>query len=719
MSGLFDLRVDGGRWIVEGLRGREALGAAPRFEVLARPPAGGTAALGAVAELSWPLDEGGERTVRAQVDAVEERAEGSARGGAAVLRLAARAGALGDTCDHRVFLDEDAIAVASAVLSAHGIRLDARCARALPRRAQRVQRFESDLSFVSRILAEEGVAWYAHPEEADVLVATDHPAGYEPLAGGPIPVRAPSGLITGRSVWAVRLRQRAVSDKVSLRDFDFQAPSHDLTVDAAVGGGRAERFEHRGGYRDPSLGRALAKIRLEEHRRGRVVLEGTTDARGLTPGRTIELEEGPVDGIAGAWIVTEVSHEGRERGADAAERPYEARFSAVPRGDGYRPARAPRLAVGVQSMSVTGPKGAEIHTDAFGRSRARFRWERERPADDTSSAWLRSVQPPTSGGLFLPRVGWEVLTAFVHGSPDEPLELGRLYTGVDPPPASLPGKGVVSAFGTRTTPGGGGQNGVTFDDTAGNEGMAFAASRDMNEKTEKDKTASVTANDTLSVAASRTTLVGKVCEVKVGGAQTCWIGATRTLNVNANKIVSSASESLLIGGDRSFDVGGDSETEATALSRVVGADKIVAPIEHQSQLVTGASRTLVTGAWMQRAGRSAAVDVAGVSLETVFGAKLIKARSYGLTVKGALLESYASRSVEGGGTVTDGASSEERLDVGAAMNVKGFSVVFVAATRIQIQAGGVTLTITPASVTISGRFDSAQGAKDDSSEDYD
>ncbi|HSN99770.1 MAG TPA: type VI secretion system tip protein TssI/VgrG, partial [Candidatus Nanopelagicales bacterium] len=560
--------------------------------------------------------------------------------------------------------------------------------------------------------ADEGILWFLHPEEADVLVAVDNPSGFAPLAGGPLVIRPPRGLIAARSVWGVSLAHRAVSDKVMLRDFDFRAPAVDLTAESATGQGTSERYERRGGYADPGIGKRLAQVRLEEHRRDRLVLRGTTNARDLCPGCSIELTEGLVDSMNGAWIVTAVEHDGTDA----------LRFAAVPLAGGYRPARtAPKKAGfgGVQTMDVTGPGGAEIHTDKFGRSKARFRWERTRPADDTSSAWLRSVQPPTSGGFFLPRVGFQVLTSFFDGSPDEPLELGRLYTGVDPPPVALPGGKVRSDYASRTTPGGGGFNGVQLDDTAGNEGMAFTASKDLNERTENDKTSSITASDTWTIGGNRSAVVAKVHSLKIGGAQTCTVGGSRAVNVGANKIIAAASESVTIGGARLFDVGGDSHTQAKSLTRMVGAAKMVAPIEHQSQLVTGAASTLVGGSWHQLSGLSASVNVGGASAETVAGAKIIKALSYGLSVRGALTESFASEKIDAGTDAILTASSKGTLRAGGGIKVKGADVVFVADTKIQIKAGGVTITITPGSVTIQGKFKSSQSAVDDANEDYD
>lgn len=740
MSDVFELEIDGEAWQVASVKGHEAVGEPFWFEIVARPEHDVHAEIGASATLRILKEDGSQRAIEAIVDAVTAHpgaaADREETRGRTDIRLVPRLAFLADGIDHAVFLDQDALQTAEAVLSAHAVTLEKRCQRALDKRAQCVQPFESDLAFVTRILAEEGILWFLHREKADVVVAVDDPSGFEALPGDPLIVRASRGLVSGRAAWGVALARRLVSDKVTLRDFDFGAPSLDLTAEAKEGAGTSERYEYRGRYTDPSVGKKLAQIRLEEHRRHRSVLTGTTSARDLVPGGTIDIAEGPIDEMNTTWILTRVEHEGRDRAAHGGtEATYTATFEAVPKEAGHRPARRPFVVAergpsaasltrrpgfgGVETMDVTGASGSEIHTEELGRSKARFRWERTRPADDTSSAWLRSVQPPTSGGFFLPRVGWQVLTTSYQGSPDEPLELGRLYTGVDIPPQGLPGKKVCSDFVSRTTPGGGSVNGLQMNDTAGNEGMTFTASKDFNEKTENDKTADITANDGWTIGANRKTVVTKVFEQSVGGAQTYTVGGSRTVNVDANKMIKAASESVLVGGARIFNIGGDDATQSASLSRLVGAAKMVAPIEHQSQLVTGPATILVGGAWKQLAGLSAAVDVGGANVETVAGAKSIKCKDYGLSVKGAFTETFASMKVESGSHTVDTASSRQSVRSGGGITIKGADVVFTAQTKIQIKAGGVTLKITPGSVTITGKFKSSQSAKDDSDESYD
>ncbi|MBK8259646.1 MAG: type VI secretion system tip protein VgrG [Polyangiaceae bacterium] len=734
MSDVFELTIDGVAWQVASIQGHEALGEPFSFDLTARPESDQTAEIGAAATLTLVKEDGSVRTIEGLVDRVTSHPGGitdrKETRGRTDIRIVPNIAPLADTVDHAVFLDQDALQIAEAVLTAHQIQVEKRCQRTLDKRAQCVQAFESDLTFVTRILAEEGIVWFLHPEKANVVVVVDHAAGFEPLPGDPLAVRPSEGLASGRSVWGVALSERAVPDKVTLRDFDFEAPSLDLTAEAKVDQGASERYEYRGRYTDPSVGKKLAQIRLEEHRRDRVVLRAITNSRELVPGGTITLEEGPLDAVNTTWVITRVTHSGGNRSGvtSSGGTTYQATFEAVPKDNGYRPARSaanpgtltsrPGFG-GVQTMDVTGSSGAEIHTEQYGRSKARFRWERTRPNDDTASAWFRSVQPPTSGGFFLARVGWQVLSTFYQGSPDEPLELGRLYTGTDIPPQGLPGKKVCSDFVSRTTPGGGSVNGLQMNDTAGNEGMTFTASKDFNERTENDKTTTVTSNDTWTIGANRTTVVTKVFSQGVGGAQTYTVGGSRTVNVDANKAIQAASESITIGAARIMDIGGDNQTQSSSLSRLVGAAKTVAAIEHQSQLVTGPATILVGGTWAQLAGLSAAVDVGGANVETVAGAKSIKCLTYGLSVKGAFAENYASKKVESGTDTLDAASSRASIRAGGSINIKGADVVFTAQTKIQIKAGGVTVKITPGSVTITGKFKSSQSAKDDSNESYD
>jgi type VI secretion system secreted protein VgrG len=724
LANAFQLEIDGSdvAWRVRGVAGTARVHAPWRFELeVAAHHAGGSPVevpvgdlLGRNARLVWLLADGGERSASGVISEVDT-SFGTYRI-VVIHKLALLEGAV----DHRVFVDQDPIAIVTAVLDEHGLSLENLVHRILPKRAQCVQAFETDLAFVSRLLTEEGIAYYLPIDQADMISVTDHAAGYPDLPGvGPLPVRDRGGLGAGESVYQPRIRQQLVSTRVSLRDYDFKKPELDQSASAAMGEMRLERYEYPGWYEEPSLGKELAQIRLDQFRGRRVILSGKTASRALSAGYVIELESENAR-YGGRFLLLEVTHRASEGGAAIAESDlFVSEFVAVPAEAGHRPERpAPPRLGGVQTATVTGPSGAEIHSEQYGRVKVHHRWDRERPFDDTSSTWARVVQPPTSGGFLLPRTGWEALVSFHERSADVPLVLGRLYNGIATPPSSLPGKKVVSAFGTMTTPGGGSVNGITLDDDAGNEKMSLAASKDFNEKTENNKNTSVTSTDTWTVGANHNVIVGQVFNQTVGGAQSYAVAGSREVNVTANKVVSAASETVIIGGLRLFNIGGDYITSASSVTRLVGAAKAELGIEHINRAVKGPSTTLVAGSWSVLAGTTNNINVSGASTELIGGAKSIDAAKYYLNVKGAYSETFASRAVDAGGDREEGFSAAASYSIGGATTIKGSDVTVKATAKLTITAGGVTISMTPGSIEISGDFKGDVDAIDDGKVDY-
>ncbi|WP_020652096.1 type VI secretion system Vgr family protein [Massilia niastensis] len=168
-------------------------------------------------------------------------------------------------------------------------------------------------------------------------------------------------------------------------------------------------------------------------------------------------------------------------------------FDAVRRGIPLAPAFDPRTDLPhpqLQSAIVTGPPGEDVHCDALGRVKIRFPGMRSADhrhahgagASDTpaDSAWVRVASnwagngpgaQQQSGALGLPRVGSEVLVAFLGGDPDRPVILSQLYNQRAHPPAlsrlgELPGNRYLSGMRSREI---GGQRGnqLCFDDTRG------------------------------------------------------------------------------------------------------------------------------------------------------------------------------------------------------------------------------------------------------------
>lgn len=180
-------------------------------------------------------------------------------------------------------------------------------------------------------------------------------------------------------------------------------------------------------------------------------------------------------------------------GCELSETRIKVAFTAVRRGISFVPMFDPQVDVPnvpMQSAIVVGPEGEEVHCDELGRVKVRFR--STRPADhehaqgagasdsDVDSAWIRVANSwagngPGSqnqcGSLHLPRVGSEVLVAFLSGDPDRPIIVGQTYNlGAQPPALSqageLPGNRYLSGLRSREV-NGSRANRLRFDDTKG------------------------------------------------------------------------------------------------------------------------------------------------------------------------------------------------------------------------------------------------------------
>jgi type VI secretion system secreted protein VgrG len=171
--------------------------------------------------------------------------------------------------------------------------------------------------------------------------------------------------------------------------------------------------------------------------------------------------------------------------------PVRVRFTAVRRGVPIVPAFDARTDLPhpqLQSALVVGPANEEVHCDSLGRVKIRFPGMRTRDHEHAhsagasnsplDSAWVRVASSWAGNGpgshqqcgtLGLPRVGSEVLVAFLGGDPDRPIVLAQLFNGQAVPPAlspngELPGNRYLSGLRSREVNGQRG-NQLRFDDT--------------------------------------------------------------------------------------------------------------------------------------------------------------------------------------------------------------------------------------------------------------
>ncbi|MFO0608825.1 MAG: type VI secretion system tip protein TssI/VgrG [Polyangiales bacterium] len=459
---------------------------------------------------------------------------------------------LSQRLDSRIWQELPVVDIVRDVLRAAGVyephgRLDVPDAlRALPAREYCVQHRETDLDFVLRLLQEEGIPFtFRHDDEGgEALVLVDESPAWQPaplMAGDAVPVTDAAMHVTEtESIASFEPRRQVRPTGVSLRDFDFTRPratAMDLTRTFPTRGTR-ELYEsparlslHE--YDDEAHaypqhdGARHARVRHEAQHASARTAQGRGNVTGFAPGRSFTLRGHHRGEMDVAWLLTEVEHVGQAwstapadvrastrvlealrdaglelpDGGHAVGERYRNRFRCIPATVPWRPLRStPRpLVHGLQTARVVGPAGEEIHTDFHGRIKVQFHWDRLGREDEGSSVWMRVSQSwsgPGWGFVFIPRIGMEVLVAFLEGDPDRPMVVGCVYNGENHTPYGLPDAKTVSTIKTWSSPTTGGYNEIRFEDRAGEEQVYVQAERNHDTLVKNDQTLHVQRNRT-------------------------------------------------------------------------------------------------------------------------------------------------------------------------------------------------------------------------------
>ncbi|HEJ5503750.1 TPA: type VI secretion system tip protein VgrG, partial [Pseudomonas aeruginosa] len=416
--------------------------------------------------------------------------------------------------NQRIFQHLTVPRIVALILEEHGILADAyrfQLGTRYPEREYCVQYDESDLHFVQRLCAEEGIHFhFRHSAEAHLLVFGDDQTVF-PRLGRPTAYVHDSGLVADEPVikrFSLRLASRTT--RTTRRDYDFEKPR--LLLEAgnrpaadAPAEPDLEDYDYPGRFVDRQRGKLLSQRALERHRADRRLGEGVSDQPLLVSGHFLEIAEHPRAEWNDLWLLTEVFHQGKQpqvleenvtsdmsASTDDFRQGYRNRFLATPWEVFFRPPLEhpkPRV-LGSQTAVVTGPPGEEIHCDRYGRVRVQFHWDREGQGDDKSSCWLRVASGWAGngyGGIVIPRVGMEVLVDFLEGDPDQPLVSGCVYHAAHPVPYELPANQTRSVFKSLSSPGGGGYNELRIEDRKGQEQIFVHAQRDWDENIEHDQ----------------------------------------------------------------------------------------------------------------------------------------------------------------------------------------------------------------------------------------
>jgi len=555
-----------------------------------------------------------------------------------------------------------------------------------------VQYRESDFDFVSRLLEEEGIFYFfTHSEDEHQLLLGDGAGAYLEMAGGTLlPLRERDGRVSDEEhASALAQVHRLRPGKVVVRDFDFKKPALDLTAQPAGSGGfdALELYDFPAGHVEPSEGKRRGKVRLEEQLQSERTQSGVSVSPRLCPGHFFELDAL----VQGKLLAVEVQHVGHQpeehtRHAVLGQGRYQNEFRCMPSDVPFRPRRrTPRPVIsGIQTATVTGAPGDEIHPDAHGRIKVQFHWDREGGQDDKSSCWIRPGQVwggPAWGGLFLPRVGQEVVIRFFEGDPDRPLITGAVYNGQNPTPYALPDEKTRSTLRSSSSPNSDGFNELRFEDAAGQEQVFLHAQKDDELHTLNDKTQEVRANEALLVKKNRQRTIEGHQKLTVLHEDMSLVEGSQTLQVSGNR-------TSTVSGSHDEEVEGNQAVTVSGMETLSVVQAAVTTVVAAAALNVGAAYSInVALAKNEAVGGLKSVQVGGASSEYVAGSRQEDVAGNHSTQVGSDFQSQVK------GSMSRAAGKDQKDDVGAKAHTQVEKSVATLAKSFQLKADKFSLIV--------------------------
>jgi type VI secretion system secreted protein VgrG len=463
--------------------------------------------------------------------------------------------------DCRIFANKTAPEILADIFAKHGFAtVEKKLTENYNQIEYYVQYRETDLDFVTRIMEEFGIYYFFRHEDGDhTLVLADAKSSHAPLPGG--------SKLSFRPVQSSRRREAHLSHwfpgrrfntgRVVLNDYDYLKPSASLLSESESASGyqnsKLETFDYPGRYVEKSDGEKYAKVRLEAEQASDNRSQGVGTVASLFPGALVSLTDHPAGSQNREYLVVRATHAVstemfRSGSSSGEEEPYSGRYEFLPSDKPFRsPMVTPRPVVrGPQTAKVVGD--GEIDVDEHGRIIVQFHWDRNK--DESRRVRIGQVWSGKNwGGIFIPRVGMEVIVEFLEGDPDRPLVIGTVYNKEYQPPYNLPGDKNLAGWKSDSTEGGGGYNELVFDDTKGSEKIRVHAEKDMETTIENNDDQTVNNDRTITVQGKhdetiyRSTTIESYekIELKVGASKIMMTPASITISSPVITVTADAS----------------------------------------------------------------------------------------------------------------------------------------------------------------------------------
>ncbi|WP_257624634.1 type VI secretion system Vgr family protein [Variovorax boronicumulans] len=413
--------------------------------------------------------------------------------------------------DCKIYQNKTVAELLDELLGDYPFSVEKRFIATYPSRDFQTQFNESDFDFFVRLTQENGINFFfEHDDDKHRLVLIDNKGalGAQPSAAyREVDYHPPGWKTDAEYISSFVPHHRLTSGRYTTRDYDYTRPRADLSVSHSdprpTGQAEGEVYQWHaspegahfvqpsagtGEPNDPlDEGRNFALLRMQALRTHGARARASGNLRGMQPGSTFRLRKHPQQKANTEYLVLDsvlviedvaASSQRIDAAIGRTQRwQVSCDFTVHPMSEPLRPALTqPKPHThGPQVALVVGPEGQNIWTDALGRIKVQFPWDRIGGKNQHATCWLRvnySGAGNQLGSIQIPRIGQEVIVDFIGGDPDLPFCLGQLHNQMNLPPWQLPGQSALSGFRSRElVPDGGNaaagrSNHLVLDDTA-------------------------------------------------------------------------------------------------------------------------------------------------------------------------------------------------------------------------------------------------------------
>ncbi|MDU7254741.1 MAG: type VI secretion system tip protein TssI/VgrG [Escherichia coli] len=420
----------------------------------------------------------------------------------------------------RIFQQQDIRTISATLLNENGVtEWTPLFYEDHPAREFCVQYGESDLAFLARLWAEEGIFFFERfaadsPEQK--LTLCDDVAGLSQAGELPFNPDTSAGAET-ECVSMFRYEAYVRPSSVQSQDYTFKVPDWPGMYEQQGENlnGQLEQYEifdYPGRFKDEQHGKDFTLYQMESLRSDAEKATGQSNSPKLWPGTRFTLTGHPQKMLNREWQVVQSILSGDQpqalHGSQGRGTTLGNQLEVIPADRTWRPRLQSKPKVdGPQSAIVTGPAGEEIFCDEHGRVRVQFQVR-------VSQAWAG----PGFGNLAIPRIGQEVIVDFLNGDPDQPIIMGRTYHEDNRSPGSLPGTKTQMTIRSKTYKGSG-FNELRFEDATDKEEIYLHAQKNMQVVVLNSKDKRVNYDRTVSIGHDESLVVANDRKVTVEGKQ--------------------------------------------------------------------------------------------------------------------------------------------------------------------------------------------------------